>query len=421
MGKILSFCVLTLITLAISRSANAQGNDFPPIGPGGEVGFPPRAVVGVPDFGGGVTQGRACRPIGIQNSMGDVIQVQFTLDWASLGALLNHFAMMTSGDAGDMHWIDGNGPGGQWRGWCISCTFQFTATTPNVTMWADFIGSDQFGCHLSVVAVIPHVPNTPLPQPVKDAAQHSKDQADWILAKLGWVDAICLAWWGNDAVCKISAIASAGLGYNSTSMGKLIADPPTDCYAQNNLRIPDVSELGVNANVADFIGDGVLPGYSWGILYYATFLKGYGDYAYDEANSASHCALIGDSNMYNWRAGNVRWAVGQYAMYAGAMAYHFRVLANEFYYHWNPETEWAWPCDASNWDYYNRRPDVAQDGYYGPGGPMGANGALQHFYDHGQYEGMGYNGTLCPATFHLHDVFNNAAYSLEVAASQLPF
>lgn len=417
----ISLAIAGAMLLLGARSANAQGNDFPPIGPGGEVGFPPRAIVGPENFGGGVSQGRACRPIGAQNNIGDVIQVDFTLDWASLGALLNHFGMLTSGDAGDMHWIDGNGPGGQWRGWCINCTFQFTATTPNVTMWADYIGSDQFGCHLTLRNVIPHVAGTPIPQPAKDAAQRSKNQADMVNGWLEWVGVICSVWWGSPGVCTVAGLSAAGLAYNSKTMEKLIADPPTDCYATNNFRIPDVSELGIDQNVPDIFGDGVTSGYGWGIIYFATFLKGYGDYAFDEANSASHCALIGDSNTYNWRVGNVRWAIGQYADYAGRMAYHNRVIAQEFASRWNPEIAWAWPCYESNLDYYNRRPDVYENGYYGPNGPFGWDGALRHYYDWGQNEGTGYDGRLCPATTWLSQAFDNVAYSLELAASGLPF
>jgi hypothetical protein len=37
--------------------------------------------------------------------------------------------------------------------------------------------------------------------------------------------------------------------------------------------------------------------------------------------------------------------------------------------------------------YWARYQDVAADGYYGRGGPLGAFGARQHYLDHGRREG----------------------------------
>lgn len=43
--------------------------------------------------------------------------------------------------------------------------------------------------------------------------------------------------------------------------------------------------------------------------------------------------------------------------------------------------------NAAAASYWSRYPDVADDAYYGRGGPLGAGGALQHYRDHGQREG----------------------------------
>lgn len=37
--------------------------------------------------------------------------------------------------------------------------------------------------------------------------------------------------------------------------------------------------------------------------------------------------------------------------------------------------------------YWERYPDVVGDAYYGPSGPLGVRGALQHYRDHGRGEG----------------------------------
>jgi hypothetical protein len=42
---------------------------------------------------------------------------------------------------------------------------------------------------------------------------------------------------------------------------------------------------------------------------------------------------------------------------------------------------------AAATEYWTRYPDVAGDSYYGPDGPLGMLGAIQHYRDHGRREG----------------------------------
>ena len=243
--------------------------------------------------------------------------------------------------------------------------YQFTALEGNTIVEYRLVDGNQGGWRCRTeFQVFPHVQNTPLPQVVKDKATQAKGDTDWWLGKATYAGPVICALW--DAGCVVIGLGAVGLQYHSENLGLLIADPPTDCYASNGLNFPDPNSLG-NGNVPDMFGDGVTNGYGWGILYWASQMNGYGRYAYDEANSASACYAIGDNGTGDWRSNNVRWAVANYAQNAANMAVHFRVLANEFAYYWNPGVgDYQYPCDAANWQYYAERPDVQQSDYYGP-------------------------------------------------------
>ena len=40
------------------------------------------------------------------------------------------------------------------------------------------------------------------------------------------------------------------------------------------------------------------------------------------------------------------------------------------------------------WAYFQRNPNVAGDAFFGPDGPMGERGALEHYRRHGRFEGL---------------------------------
>jgi hypothetical protein len=49
---------------------------------------------------------------------------------------------------------------------------------------------------------------------------------------------------------------------------------------------------------------------------------------------------------------------------------------------------------------------------------MGTNGAIQHYYDYGQYEGMTYHVELCPAVYWT-DPINNDAWLAYLESQQV--
>ena len=357
-----------------------------------------------------------CGPDYFDNQPGDIIHI--------------HLAFYPSNDPSNFHFqiypnggeqvISESGGDSCWHGDSCDLYYFFVATAFSENARVDVVSGSFHGWRCVMThSVESHVRGTPIPQAAKDAAQRSKNDVDYWNGKLTYAGPLLCAVW--DPMCIVVPAMAIGMQYHSDRMAGLIADPPTDCYASNNLSFPDTGNLGVNQNIPDLFGDGVVSGYTWGALYWTTLMDGYGRYAYDEANSASACAQIGDNGTYDWRIGNLKWAVANYAQIAANLAVHFRVLSNEFAAYWDPALEFSYPCDAANWQYYAERPDVEQNDYYGPGGPFGTNGALQHYWDFGYNEGMVYHVEFCPASLTLSGVLGAAANSLDVAAQGLPF
>lgn len=303
------------------------------------------------------------------------------------------------------------GENAQWDDGTRSCSpgchmgFHWISTSSSELLSAVITEGDPSGarCHFENINVTAPVFTVQLPQAVKDAAKAKLDTATW------WRDRVSPSSYQEYFICQIlgtqpcalTDVARWLLDTHIQAMSDIWLDPPdaANCYVGADLRIPDASEFGWYYTGADPWGDDVLPSNLNAMTYHATVMKGVGQFIYDSTNRASGCAQLGDSGMAQIQLNNAQVGLQWYRDHAAAASDNAYVLSNLFYSRWNPVVDWNWPCDASNWDYYARRPDVEQDGYYGPGGPFGANGALQHYFDYGQYEGTYYDGTQCPALF----------------------
>jgi hypothetical protein len=254
--------------------------------------------------------------------------------------------------------------------------------------------------------VTPYAPGTPVPQYIKDIAQGRADNNDWYEEKITYWGPFLAALW--EPLGPILGIGGIGLHIQTKHYRAMQKDPPRPelCYSGASLYIPSANEVGLPNSWyewygADPIGDNVIPLAIANIIWDTQNAEGWGRYIEDSYDAAGGCLELGDTTTASYRTDDVRNGIRQLGNYAWDLGGRFKDLAIEMYTYFNPVLERQIPCDQANWEYYNARPDVYDNDYYGPWGPFGSNGAWQHYVDYGQYEGMTYDAAACPATLDL--------------------
>src|SRR4030095_3487442 len=216
--------LFTVLFLMMTSLANAQvGNDFPG---GFWVPSPSWSPVPVltPVPGVGWSGGMATQQYQVINRVGDKVRLDVVLDYWQLGPLQ---LVLRSTGGNDVHWVEGEGAGGQWRGWCIRCTLEFPAPEPNVLVWMEYAGSPAFTTHLENFQVTTKRLSI-MPDWSKQTYHNIGNGLQGFAAGLGIGATIALAY--GDA---LTAGIASSTGVVSGFVGSLLlqVDPWDDWYA----------------------------------------------------------------------------------------------------------------------------------------------------------------------------------------------
>jgi hypothetical protein len=358
-------------------------------------------------------------PIG--NGLGDVINGQITLhirdgqsySWNVIEQSSGNIVTWTAECSGNT----GNNP---------VCPWTYTAGSVNETFNAvQLSGHTSDTCELAITDIAAHVPHTPIPSWVKDGATNKANNDDWWLdqiTKFGWLCSVGDAY--GIPVCPVVTIVDIAIYHDRENLRDMAKDPPRPdlCYTTPPFNVPSAGDMGL-ANSwwewwgQDTYGDGVLPAAFNNLVWYTTLARGWHDYFMFAADAASGCDQLGDTGYFQWQQANTAYGIRQFADAQNNAGQQLENMGLEFYAKWNPVLDWSYPCDVANQAYYDARPDVYNDGYYGPSGPFAMNGAWQHYVEHGQYEGMTYNVTVCPAAMDLGGLLYGPGQNMQDAAA----
>jgi hypothetical protein len=327
--------IIVLFCLVYGSPVLAQvGNDFP-FSPGIAPWNQPQLPTPSPGYD--YVTGRKDQ-VQLNNRSGAKIVLDFVLDWWGLGPLLT--SIVTSGNR-DMKWNGPDSNQGNWRGWCLRCEWEFFATTDNVVIGLDFIGSDRFGAHLEIKEVT---------QPLVFAAlsQADKDQLWQDAAKMGqafkWFTLIAATAksFGQDQVstliAQLASAAALGAKWAQAYLEAEAADPWDDAYGDPfDAPFYSPSDLGFE--------------YCGGTAYCNDFantmtrVQRNGDGAYVSLNRAGTCAQVGNSDCAQWQGDRARWYLreqGDAMRDAGYFLWMVRDNTNDIY---SPECD-CWLSNA---------------------------------------------------------------------------
>jgi len=344
----LLLAVFMIAFLAIGGEVLAQGNDFPggfwaPSPSWGNI-QPLTPVPGV-----GWANGQAAGPYYLTNRRGDRIQMEFVLDWWSLGPLQT--VIRTTGDE-EMKWLDdGSGAPGVWRGWCIQCGFDFIATTDNVVVWVEYNGSPQFGLHLQNFTVFPNAN-----QPYDAIKQHQKAEAGRQAAEnRGIVTALAVSGGPVGAAATLAGGPLAGfatgvlwttmsvsLSREAGQLEALAKDPPCISYYD----VPQWVAVDPNSYAASYcwndFGDGGAVCY-WNNLTLDSFVhsSAYWQQARDAADCSMAAANDGLWDWADWQAQIAQQAMANASAWKANRAYYIYYVADVFE-RWNIRSPYIW-------------------------------------------------------------------------------
>jgi len=322
----------------IPATAFAQaGNDFP----GGfwAPSSPNSMPVLTPVPGTGWANGQAAGPYQMTNRRGDRIHVEFVLDWWALGPLQT--VIRTTGDE-DMHWTDGQGAGGQWRGWCIRCGFDFIATEPNVQIWVEYRGSPQFGLHLENFEVFPNYN-----QPYDAIKKYQKDEAGRQAAAdrniatalsvsagaVGVAATMSGGPIGGFAAGTLWTVMIVSLNREAGQLEALAKDPPCVSYYEVPAWTPiDPNSYGAEYCWQDFGDGGAVCQYNNAILESFVISDAYWQQARDAADCSIAAANDGQWDYADWQAQITQELMANASWWKAQRAYYIAVAADWFQY-----------------------------------------------------------------------------------------
>src|SRR5215471_7295398 len=349
-------------------------------------------------------------PVG--NGLGDVIHGQITLHLRSGSGFSWNVIESSSGQA--VTWDPG-----ETESCGLNCNqtfpWKYTAGSVNETFTAWQSPSTGDTCDLMITSIDPYVRGTPIPKYVKDGATNLAANTSWWNDRLSVLGTGCLAW-GTTPFGASVCITLAGVGliniYRIHQLNDMAGDPPEpwNCQISQDPEWVSADKLGIGYAYRNLFGDGGIEWHYNSAVDELLNMYAYGRMAFKSANAASGCLELGDTGDADWQINNARWAVNQYADHAYNLSSYFYGMGWYFENYWNPPLAYDYPCDPANWQYYADRPDVEQNDYYGPNGPFGTNGAIEHYYAYGYNEGMTYHSELCPVTDTLSETMQNLAW-----------
>lgn len=297
--------LLTVVFLMYASPVLAQGNDFP-FSPGIAPWNQPQLPTPAPGYDWQTGRKDEVR---LNNRAGAKIVLDFVLDWWGLGPLLT--SIVTSGNR-DMKWNGPDSAAGNWRGWCLRCEWEFYATTDNVLIGLDFIGSDRFGAHVEIKEVS---------QPVVVAAaisQEEKDQYTRDAEKMGQgakyfaLIAATAKSFGADPVAQLifKGATAAALGARwAQAYLEAAANDPEDWDYQSVFDAPwwSAAQLGFEYCA----GEGADAVYCNAFINTIPRIQRHGEGAYVSLNRSGTCSQVGNSDCARWQADLAKWYLRQ--------------------------------------------------------------------------------------------------------------
>lgn len=317
--------VFVIAFLAIGGEAFAQGNDYP-----GGFWAPSPSWAAVPTLtpvpGVGWSGGTAAGPYYLNNKAGDKVTMDFVLDWWSLGPL--QIVIRTNG-ANAMQWVGDDTPAGQWRGWCVRCTFKFTATGDDTIVWVEYAGSPQFGAHLENFQMVPRSTFSIL-SPWSKQTYHNVGAVLVGAGAAVQLGAIAPCAYGDIFTC--GALTATGVLSGLTGGLLLQVDPWDDAYGYPYEAVfKSAEELGLSY-MACCYGEPFLDNivYDTNVMIWAAIrISGLLDAALISTNRANSCDQIDDDCRW-WQAERVLSFYEQANETAYWAAYAATDLANRY-------------------------------------------------------------------------------------------
>lgn len=339
------WAIFVTVFLAIGGEAFAQGNDFP----GGFWASSPSwnpipTLTPVP--GVDWSNGQAAGPYYLTNRRGDRMHIEFVLDWWALGPLQT--VIRTTGDE-EMHWTDGEGDGGVWRGWCIRCGFDFIATTDNVVVWVEYAGSRQFGLHLENFQVIANQQEI-IKKERKDRAAARATEADNTKDFLTITTLPPACWASPFVLCPVVSGVIVYLDRAAKGLRQIAIDPWDWQYGVPYEPVyHDPSEWGAQWLNVDPSGDGQWPTYTNNFLWNMMVADAQMEAVYVSANRASTCWQVFQATQnpaddcYGWQAERANWFLNNSASYLYGGGYWLWRLGQVM------SDQWNIPLDGGDW------------------------------------------------------------------------